>query len=253
MVITNSTEPPTRLWCDGAARELRFDPAMPHGFLLHNLGRFVRILLRLLHTEDPEVFLHAGLVAHGGRGALVLGAKRAGRPPPCCPRCGPGTGSSATTTSASATTGLDRAGWPRRCPYAATPSPPPGCRATPTGCCTRGVAGTGGRPAGARRGPVDVLVFPASTPPRARTAGRGGRPRPAGGQRAVHGRQARGLPAAALHARGPADRAKLLARAAADVPGYELRQDFTALADGTRELTRCLAGDGPVPESGRWP
>ncbi|GAA4955347.1 hypothetical protein GCM10023238_22460 [Streptomyces heliomycini] len=80
VVITSATEPPTRLWYDGTAREVLFDPAMPRSFLWHNLVRFTRILLRLMHAEEPEVFLHAGLVARDdGHGALVLGAKRAGK------------------------------------------------------------------------------------------------------------------------------------------------------------------------------
>ncbi|MDJ1130764.1 hypothetical protein [Streptomyces iconiensis] len=249
-VITNSTEPPTRLWCDGTARELLFDPAMPHDFLLHNLVRFVRILLRLLHTEDPEVFLHAGLVAREARGALVLGPKRSGKTSTVLAalRAGHRFVGNDDVTLRTAGEGWKGRGWPRRVSvrgdtFAAVGLPGDADRLLRP-AELRELTGS---PPVLAQSPVSALVFPRFS------AGAGGLI-PLDPGDVLARLEANQLPAAVKHADFllphfssvlPCVRRELLALAASDVPGFELRQDFSALGEGALALTRLLSGHAP--------
>ncbi|GAB2962975.1 hypothetical protein [Streptomyces heilongjiangensis] len=256
VVITSAAEPPTRLWYDGTTREVLFDPAMPRSFLRHNLVRFTRILLRLMHTEEPEVFLHAGLVARDdGHGALVLGAKRAGKTSTVLSalRHGlrfVGNDDVSVRTDPGGWTGR---GWPRRVSvrgdtFAAVGLPGDTDRLLHP-AELRALAG--GPPLLAEA-PVRVLVFPRFHPEPGVV--------PLGPEETLARLTANELPTAVKHADfllpffgpvPPAVRQDLLARLAAQVPGVELRQDFSALHDGTAALTRLLDGDIPVPAPAR--
>ncbi|MBL1097937.1 hypothetical protein [Streptomyces coffeae] len=249
-LITSATEPLTRLWYDGTAREVLFDPAMPHDFLRYNFVRFTRILLRLMHTADPEVFLHAGMVAHGGSGALVLGAKRAGKTSTVLSALRSGhhfVGNDDVSVHADG--GWTGRGWPRRVSvrgdtFAAVGLPGDTDRVLHPSEVRDAV---GGRPllAEAR---VGILVFPRfHTEPEVV---------PLGPDETLDRLVANELPTPVKHVDfllpffdsvTPSGRRGLLARLAAEVPAFELRQRFSALHDGTRALTGLLAGHTPAP------
>ncbi|MEU8825711.1 hypothetical protein [Streptomyces sp. NPDC048636] len=251
VVIPSATEPLTRLWYDGTARELLFDPAMPHDFLRHNFVRFVRILLRLMHTTDPEVFLHAGMVAQGECGALLLGEKRAGKTSTVLSALRSGhrfVGNDDVSVRADGRGWAGR-GWPRRVSvrgdtFAAVGLPGDTHRVLHPSE-VRDVAGGPPLLAEAR---VRVLVFPRFHPEPGVV--------PLGPDEALDRLAANELPTAVKHVDfllpffdsvPPSVRRGLLARIAADMPAFELRQEFSALRDGTRALTGLLAGHTSAP------
>jgi hypothetical protein len=255
VIITSDTEAPTRLWYDGAAGEMLFDPAMPRDFLWHNLVRFTRILLRLAHTQDPEVFLHAGLVARDGRGALVLGAKRAGKTSTVLSALRHGhrfVGNDDVSVRSTAG-GWTGRGWPRRVSvrgdtFAAVGLPGDGDRLLHPSQL-RDL--TDGPPllAEAR---IRVLVFPRFHPEPGVV--------PLDPEETLSRLVANELSAAVRHAdfllpffdpTPPSVRHDLLARMAAEVRGIELRQDFSALHEGTAALTGLMDADIPAPHPGR--
>ncbi|GAA2264960.1 hypothetical protein GCM10010145_43590 [Streptomyces ruber] len=253
VVITSATEPPTRLRYDGTAREVLFDPAMPRDFLWHNLVRFTRILLRLAHTEDPEVFLHAGLVARDdGRGALVLGAKRAGKTSTVLSALRHGLSfvgnDDVSVRAAAGAGGWTGRGWPRRVSvrgdtFAAVGLPGDTGRLLHP-AELRDL--TGGPPLLAEA-PVRALVFPRFHPEPGVV--------PLRPEETLARLAANELSTAVKHVDfllpffdpvPSSVRQGLLARMAAEVPGFELRQDFSALHEGAAALTRLLDDEPSV-------
>ncbi|MFI6776092.1 hypothetical protein [Nocardia sp. NPDC050412] len=81
VVLSSPTEPQAVLWVDHETHLIIIDRSTPPSFASHFAARYLRILLRLCLAESPdELFAHAGMVARSDRsGFVVLGPKRAGK------------------------------------------------------------------------------------------------------------------------------------------------------------------------------
>ncbi|MGH8794763.1 MAG: hypothetical protein ACRDXX_19215 [Stackebrandtia sp.] len=79
VAVTPDGEPTTEIRFSPSRREVLLHLPADEGFMTQNAVRFVRILLRLSHASREEIFIHGGMVHRHGRGAAILGDKRAGK------------------------------------------------------------------------------------------------------------------------------------------------------------------------------
>ncbi|MFI9504912.1 hypothetical protein [Nocardia sp. NPDC052566] len=264
VVLRSTTEPEAVLWVDHRIRRIVVAPSTPPGFAAHLAARYLRIVLRLcLAASSNEIFPHAGMVARPQRaGVVVLGPKRAGKTSTLLSAMISGAvfvGNDDVSIARTGSGWIGR-GWPRaisvrRDTFDALGIRPENVVPTASGHPGDGsgigsvmllpsaLAGALRAPAVQASAPVTALVFPQfaeESPPKLRPLARAETARRLLGELLPQPVKQADFLLPHFSAASRTSTTRLCNRLAAEVPAFELRQNFRDLRSGAARLTTLL-------------